>query len=288
MLYSAQPRKRNDTMNTFCKIGRLLPSVLLTSGITLLTGCATGSDKNDPYECYNRSAFKFNHAFDIVVGRPIADLYDTLIPAPVQIGITRAFYNFYEPSHVANDLLQGEFAYAAKDTARFVVNTTVGIGGFFDVAILMNLYPHAQDLGITFACWGWRDSAYFIVPFFGIYTVRDMIAAPIDQLAFSFYPYIEPESLGWTVYGLDKIHYRAALRPADKVVDEAFDPYVFVRNAYFQKRQQQIRGEDKTMIVEIAPAPVVVENAAQNTPDKSQRQSSKKPTANKHLPDVIS
>ncbi len=279
-------------MNTLCKIGRLLPSVLLTSSITLLTGCATGTVKNDPYECYNRSAFKFNHVFDLVVGRPVADLYDTLIPAPVQMGITRAFYNFYEPSHVANDLLQGEICYAAKDTARFIINTTVGIGGFFDVALYLKLYPHAQDLGITFACWGWRESSYFIVPFFGIFTVRDMIAAPIDQFAFSFYPYIEPESLGWMVYGLDKIHYRAALRPADPVVDEAFDPYVFVRNAYFQKRQQQIRGEDKSLIAAVVPIPVAGEKVPQNSPaetkDKPQQQSSKKPAADKHLPDIIS
>lgn len=266
---------------------KTLPSLLLTGSLGLLAGCATVSDKTDPLECYNRYAFKFNHGVDLVIGRPVADLYDTLIPTPIQMGVTRAFYNFYEPTHVANDLLQGNLCFAAKDTARFIINSTVGLAGFFDVAHYLNLNPHAQDLGITFARWGWQDSSYFVVPFFGVYTIRDAVAAPIN-LFFSFYPYIEPESLGWQIYAVDKIHYRAAIRPADKVIDEAFDPYVFVRDAYLQHRRHEINGDEDN----VTSPNVVFENkaAAQsaNLKQKSKTNRSAKSTADKNLPDIIS
>ncbi|MDQ2994570.1 MAG: VacJ family lipoprotein [Pseudomonadota bacterium] len=267
--------------------GRLLSSALFACSMSFLTGCAVSNTKNDPFETYNRAAFKFNHYADIVVGRPLADIYIALLPGPVQTGVTNIFNNFYEPSRVINDLLQARGCHAIKDTGRFVINTTIGVAGIFDVAQRMGLPGHTQDLGITFARWGWRDSAYFIVPFFGIYTVRDMIAAPINSYAFTPYSLINPESLSWQIYGLDKLHDRAAFRPADKVIDESFDPYIFVRNAYTQKRQEQINGDEniakaQTIIVE---DPKQDDAGVSDTKTKTKEKSS---TNKKNLPDIIS
>ncbi len=272
--------------------------VLFASSAFLLAGCATTKNPVDPYENYNRVVFKFNRGLDYAILRPVADLYDTVIPEPIQGGIGRMYTNFYEPSRVINDILQGEGLYACQDGARFVVNTTVGLVGFFDVAQSLGYPPHNQDFGITMARWGWDQSAFLVVPFLGVYTVRDFSAIPFNSYAFTFWPYLRPESLSWELYFLELIHDRSVLRPTDKVIDEAIDPYLLVRDAYLQKRKQDISIQKSGRHPDIKPAAEqedqtvlnqdtspVKEKAAKNM--RNVKRSPQKSLSNS-LPDVLS
>lgn len=265
---------------------RVIHSLFSFSLVLLLSSCATTKNNMDPYEGYNRVAFNFNRGVDLVIFRPVADLYDTLTPAPIQGGIGRMITNFYEPGRVINDILQGQFLFACHDGTRFILNSTLGLAGFFDVAEKVGYPVSQQDFGITMARWGWNRSAYFVMPFLGIYTVRDLVAAPFDGYAFTFWPYMN-ESLGWKLFALEKIHVRSTLRPADKLIDEALDPYVFVRDAYLQKRKKDIDFQFSGRNPEVKPSAALVdeEKPKSASPQKTE---SVGPAKTKSLPDIIS
>lgn len=204
----------------------------------LLSGCA-GNPSNtvDPYELVNRKIFKFNVMLDSTVLRPIAVGYQAITPSILNKGITNFFHNLHELSNIANDALQGKFFFALSDAWRFVINSTVGIGGLFDVATPSGLSEHKQDFGVTLARWGYKNSAFIMLPFFGPSTVRDAASMPIDHYALSYWPYIDDDTTYYSLYALKSIDYRASLLPADQLIRQSFDPYVFVRNAYLQKRR---------------------------------------------------
>lgn len=271
---------------------------LVLSSVLVLAACATTSNKIDPYEKYNREMFKFNRSLDYVLLRPLADVYDTLTPVPVQGGIGRMFSNFYEPSRVINDILQGEMRYAYQDSARFVLNSTFGLVGFLDVAQRVGFPLHQQDFGITMARWGWKQSNYIVMPFIGIYTFRDLVAVPCNVYAFTFWPYIQPENVAWKIYFTEKLQTRAELRPTDKVIDEAFDPYILVRDAYLQKRENDIKTQMNGRVASVAPAPESGDDQSKTSQDnvrkdiKSDKKGTKKDAdsqsnSGKNLPDVI-
>lgn len=291
-------RKSGMKKNVTQILNRSLKAVLLSS-VLFLAGCATTNNPVDPYEKYNRAMFKFNRSLDYVILRPLADVYGTLVPNPVQAGIGRMFSNFYEPSRVINDILQGEMRYAYQDGARFVLNTTFGLVGFLDVGERVGFPLHQQDFGITMARWGWKQSSFIVMPFIGIYTFRDLVAVPCNVYAFTFWPYIEPENIAWKLYFLEKTETRAALRPADKVIDEAFDPYILVRDAYLQKRENDIKTQSNGRVTSVAPAQEALDehdkssqakDKQENTSAKKgkERQAFSKSKSGKNLPDVIS
>ncbi|MGE5161027.1 MAG: VacJ family lipoprotein, partial [Betaproteobacteria bacterium] len=118
--------------------------VAVLSLLALLTGCATvppnaGQDPRDPLESFNRQVFEFNEGLDKVVLKPLAQVYDAVLPVPVQECLSNGFSNLREPSNALNNLLQGKGAAAVSDVCRFAVNTTVGLLGCFDVATRMGL-----------------------------------------------------------------------------------------------------------------------------------------------------
>lgn len=205
----------------------------------ILTGCAR--DKNpvnplDPYEHFNRRTYAFNHEIDRVFIRPIARTYDVILPWQVKKGVSNFFSNINEISTFANDILQLDLHESVDDLSRFLINSTIGIGGLFDVASLMGLEKNYEDLGLTFAKWGAKNSPYIVLPFLGPSTVRDAIALPINYYALSPWPYVEPAELQFGGLALKMIDLRAKLLPGDKVVADSFDPYAFVRDAYLQRR----------------------------------------------------
>jgi len=208
--------------------------------VCLLVSCATRHNHpRDPYEKYNRAVFGMNHELDRFILRPVADMYHTLMPPPVETGVSNMFNNVYEPSRMANDLLQLNFPFFLKDTTRFVVNSTLGLAGFFDIAEKMGTPRHTQDFGITLAKWGVKDTPYIIMPVFGSFTVSDLVGSAADQYL-KPWVYIDPAKVGWGLYALDKIQIRASFLSTDHLVDEALDPYIFVRDAYLQSRQNDI------------------------------------------------
>lgn len=199
----------------------------------------------DPLECVNRAMFAFNDKFDAYVLKPIAFLYNKIIPKPLNRGIHNVFLNLNNLPTIANDILQLHPYQTTSDVWRLAINTTLGIGGLFDFAACMGLPNHSNDFGLTLARWGWRESSYLVLPFFGPHTIRDTLHIPMDYYYFSIYPYIK-RPYRYDLYALQIIDYRAQLLKFDDVLNEvAFDKYVFVRDAYLQHRRHEIEMKDQ-------------------------------------------
>jgi len=227
---------------------RKLLRVLICICITvIIAGCARKptSAAVDPYEKFNRAMFAFNQDIDHLIYRPAAKVYRTVLPHRLRSGIGNVFDNLGELTTLPNDLLQGKVRYVFLDFWRFVINSTVGIGGLIDVASKLGLHKHYQDFGMTLAYWsGGNRSPYLVIPFFGPSTFRTAFGLPFDS-ATSIWPYIDPSSIGWAALGLKYVNIRSQLLDTDKLVDDAFDPYIFVRNAYLQRRNAQIDANMK-------------------------------------------
>ncbi len=204
-------------------------------------GCAT-TGKQDPLQSYNRHAYHFNKAFDNVVLKPAATIYRGITPWPVRKGVSNFFGNLGEITTFANDLLQLNFKAAASTLWRFGINSTLGLGGLFDVADRAGVERDPQDFGMTFAKWGYKHSSYLVLPFFGPSTVRDALGIVPDFLV-SPYPNLDP-AIRASLIGGNIINQRSNLLDVQGVVDQAsLDPYIFQRNAYLQNRKARISGE---------------------------------------------
>lgn len=193
--------------------------------------------QKDPYENYNRAMFQFNETIDDYILKPIARTYNTIMPPPLNTAIHNIFDNLSEIPTVINDLLQFNFYQATSDSWRFVINSTVGIGGAIDMATKTGLTRHYEDVGLTFAKWGWTNSSYFVIPFLGPSTIRDAITL-FPYYYMTIYPYIHPLGKRYLILGARFIDLRAQLLRFEKVYKEiAIDRYVFIRSAYLQRRK---------------------------------------------------
>jgi len=211
----------------------------VVAGVTL-SGCATAEQPQetwDPFQKVNRVVYKFNDAVDRALLKPIASGYDSSIPAPVKRGVANFFNNAFEPTVVINDVLQGKVGQAVSDTGRFVVNTTVGIAGVFDVATSMGMERHVEDFGQTFAKWGFNPGPYLVLPILGPSNLRDGIGTGI-YFAYTYpFTHISDDTSRYAVYALEIVNNRAQLLATTDVVEQAaLDPYLFVREAYHQRR----------------------------------------------------
>lgn len=224
---------------------RLIAQFTTLASIILLSACMhKGPNPNDPYESVNRKINQFNLAFDATVLKPPARLYVAVVPAPVRGSINNAFNNINMIPTVANDVLQGEWRYTIKDTWRFLINSTFGVAGLFDVADKRcQLPPHSNDLGLTFAKWGYKQSAYMVIPFIGPSTVRDSIGMLFEYQFMTPYPLLEGTPVIYSVFGLRYVDLRSQYFDAERLMKEALDPYSFMRDAYLQHRNFRITGE---------------------------------------------
>lgn len=219
----------------------------------LLGGCASthapqqqATNNVDPYEHFNRKIYTFNTKVDNYVLKPVAEGYVTVTPAVVRHGVTNAFNNVDMITTVPNDILQGKFVYAVSDGWRFIINSTAGVGGLFDVATKLGIPAHHEDFGLTLAQWGLKkNSPYLMLPLLGPSNPRDTIGLFVDYMS-SPWPYIRPWWIPTTVLAIKSVNTRANLLPADKLVKNSFDPYIFVREASIQARQQQIEDNQLT------------------------------------------
>lgn len=200
----------------------------------------------DPYERYNRKVFKFNMYMDKEVLRPIAQTYKKVLPNAVQANVTHFFDNIDLIPSTINDAIQLNLYQALKDSSRFLVNSTVGIGGLYDVATAIKLPYHHNDFGLTLARYGMKKSDYVMLPIFGPSTVRDSISDPIN-IYMSVWPYVQPLYISYSAMATNKLNQRVQLLDADKLVEQSFDPYVFVRDAYLQHRKAQINQLGKVV-----------------------------------------
>lgn len=209
--------------------------------------CAAASDPQDPYETFNRHMYAMNKTLDKAIIKPVAKTYQKVLPKPLTKGITNFFDNLSMLPTVANDLLQANFHGALSDSWRFIFNSSIGIGGLFDVASHIGLPPHNENFGLTLAKWGYKQSSYLVLPLLGPSTIRDTIGIPVDYYAFSVYPYIQRVALRNSLLTLYYVNQRAQLLPFDNVIKQAaLDPYVFERNAYLQFRRSQIAKNSRS------------------------------------------
>ena len=214
---------------------------LLLLAVAMLAGCAIAKPRtDDPLEKYNRKVYQFNDRLDKAVVRPVAVGYRKITNPPVRRSVSDFFTNIRMPITVANDLLQARPKQALQSSGRFLVNLTLGFAGFFDPASQMGLPLQPTDFGITLARWGVPDGDYLVLPFFGPSTVRDVWAIPVDGYFFDpLAIYSSHHSYGGLQY-LPQVLYlvqlRAQLIDAEAYLQSAYDPYVFLRDAYRQRR----------------------------------------------------
>lgn len=212
--------------------------------LLFLSGCCAVQQNCDPYESFNRGMFRFNKGLDRVVLKPIARVYETVLPCFVQARINSFFQNLGEIPTIGNDILQADFYNAHRDTWRLMINTTFGLGGLVDIAQGSGLPRHYADFGQTLGKWGYKNSAYIMLPFFGPSTVRDTIGRA-GTYVMSVWPYIRPERLGWILYGINAIDTRASYLKLEPAIEcSAIDEYIFFRDAYLQKRAIEISSCD--------------------------------------------
>jgi phospholipid-binding lipoprotein MlaA len=206
----------------------------------LLGGCATSGNPKDPIEGFNRAMYGIHDGIDTVVLKPVATGYDAVLPEPVQTGVTNFFANISDIMISVNNLLQGKPADAASDAGRFLVNTTVGVLGIFDMASKMGLEKHEEDFGQTFGRWGVSEGAYVFIPMLGPRTARDTVGVAVDLWADPM-GYIDHVPTRNSLWALRAVNARANLLPADKVIEEAaLDKYSYIRDAYLQNRRSQV------------------------------------------------
>lgn len=213
-------------------------TVILTAA--LLNGCATSQNPKDPAEGFNRAMFSFNEGLDKVVLKPVAQGYDTVVPVPAKTGVSNFFGNIADVFIGVNNLLQGKVGDAASDAGRFAINSTIGVLGLIDWASDMGFEKHEEDFGQTFGRWGAEPGAYLVIPVFGPRDVRDTVGLAFDMWADPV-PRVDNVPARNTLIVTRLVSDRAALLPADKVIEEAaLDKYSYVRDAYLQRRRNLV------------------------------------------------
>jgi phospholipid-binding lipoprotein MlaA len=223
----------------------LLGLACLIGSLTLV-GCATlppnsKRDPRDPWERFNRTTFKVNTTLDHAIARPVARGYKKVTPRVVRDGVSNFFDNLFYPITLANDLLQLKFKPFGQDIARLLLNTTVGVGGIFDAASKAGLPKNDQDLGLTFAHYGLGKGPYLMIPILGPSDIRDGVGRVGDGWL-SPLTYVHNNWIRYPIYGVSLIDIRYRLLPQDKLLDEAYDPYTLLKNAYLQRRDFQESG----------------------------------------------
>jgi len=208
---------------------------------------ATGDDEEsmppplDPLEPVNRVVLELNQHLDDWVVRPIARGYQAVLPAPVRTAVGNVFGNLADAWTGANNLLQGKPHDAAVDASRFLMNSSFGLGGLFDIASDFGLQKHKEDFGQTLGRWGVPGGPYLVLPLFGPSNLRDVVGVVgADWKANPFR--LLPDPGARNAITITRLaDGRARLLSADRMLDAiSIDRYLFVRDAYLQRRQSQI------------------------------------------------
>ncbi|HEY0917232.1 MAG TPA: VacJ family lipoprotein [Solimonas sp.] len=208
----------------------------------LLAGCAHSPsyDPQDPLEPVNRKVYAFNLKVDEYVAKPLAQGYVAATPAEFRTGIHNFLDNLIYVRVIANDLLQAKFKRAGLDTTRFLMNTTFGLGGFLDPATMVGLERNNEDFGQTLGHWGVGQGWYLMLPFLGPSTNRDLVGSGGDYFTnpLLYADLHDRAELGYQ--GVRLVDLRSGLLGSESLLEQQFDPYVFVRGLYLQRRQSLV------------------------------------------------
>ncbi|PHS26490.1 MAG: VacJ family lipoprotein [Robiginitomaculum sp.] len=210
-----------------------------------LSGCAStaSTSQDDPFEPVNRAVYDFNKAVDKVVLAPVSKAYHAITPKPARNGIRNFLRNLKSPVILANDLLQGEWKRAGNTASRFVVNTTVGVGGLFDVAKKEGISPHKEDFGQTMATYGIKPGPYIVLPLLGPTSLRDTVGRLPDHFMTPLaYTQFDGKNTFTTVRRVLSVADKRARsnKSIKKLRKNAFDEYTSVRDLYWQTRKDAV------------------------------------------------
>tara|TARA_B100000963_G_scaffold256465_1_gene224994 strand:- start:635 stop:1381 length:747 start_codon:yes stop_codon:yes gene_type:complete len=195
------------------------------------------SDVKDPFEKINRKTFEFNENLDEKILKPTAKFYSKF-PPRVKNGITNFFNNLEEVDTCVNQLLQGKPKKSANDLTRFLINSTIGLGGFIDVASKMGLERHEEDFGQTLAVWGVGEGPYIMLPGLGPSTLRDSFSKPVSSfLSVTFH--MTETDVNIALKTIDAVETRERLLDVESLLSG--DKYVFVKDAYIQSIQYEVK-----------------------------------------------
>jgi len=195
------------------------------------------SEINDPFEELNRTSFQINETVDSVILKPIAVTYSKA-PTPMKYGITNFFRNLKEVDNTVNQLLQGKPKLALNDLSRFVINSTIGLGGLIDVASNMGLERHDEDFGQTLGVWGIPSGPYLMIPMLGPSSTRDLLSRPISSFLGGTF-HMDDNNVRISLTALDAIETRERLLDVESLLSG--DKYDFVRDSYSQSREYEIK-----------------------------------------------
>lgn len=233
---------RKDSTNT-----RTRRTLVATLAMALCLGAVpAAAEERDPWEGFNRRIFWFNDGVDVYVLEPVAKGWDWAAPEPVQTGISNFFENLRFPIRFVNDILQGKLVDSAQTFARFGINTMLGGAGFLDPASDIGLKQSNEDFGQTLGVWGVPSGPYLVLPFIGASNVRDTGGLVFDSAA-SITPFFLDGFITAGARLIDVVNTRAQFLQAVADAKEAsLDYYIFVRNAYTQRRDALVKDEDVT------------------------------------------
>lgn len=199
----------------------------------------TYNDPRDPFEGFNRAMWDFNYFYmDKYLYRPVSHAYNDYLPLPVKSGVNNFVLNLEEPSSLVNNTLQGKWGWAANAGGRFTVNTTLGILGIFDIANMMGMPRKQDDFNEVLGYYGMPNGPYFMAPFFGPYVTREIATDWVDGLYFPLSELTFWQSV--VKWGLKSLHLRAAAIDQERLIDNALDPYMFVKDAYLQHMDYKV------------------------------------------------
>lgn len=210
--------------------------------VLMLSGCATGPNANprDPLEPFNRGMYQFNDTVDRAVIKPVATAYRDVLPSPVRTGVTNFFANLQDVWSFVNNGLQFKGEAAGNSLVRFGVNTFLGLGGVLDIATEMQIPRHTEDFGQTLGYWGVGAGPYLVLPLLGPSTVRDTAALPVDAQG-NLVSGVSDVPARNSLTTLSLLNRRARLLDATSMLDQvALDPYTFTRDAFLQRRQNDV------------------------------------------------
>jgi phospholipid-binding lipoprotein MlaA len=211
---------------------RIISLIILFTSLNVNT-----EEVNDPLEDLNRKTYEFNEKLDSTILKPTAELYSKF-PPKVKQGVTNFFNNLEEIDTSVNQLLQGKPKKSLNDLTRFVINSTIGIGGLFDVASKMGLERHEEDFGQTLAVWGVPEGPYIMLPFLGPSTLRDTASRPVSSfLSVTFH--MTDTDVNIALKSVDALETRERLLDVESLMSG--DKYSFVRDAYMQSMEYEIK-----------------------------------------------
>lgn len=221
-------------MFTLMRAAPLVLASLLAAGCASAPGRTTNKD---PYEGFNRGVYKFNDTLDRAALKPIAKGYRKVTPGFLRTGIGNVLSNLEYPGTFVNQFLQGKWVLGFRDTGRFLINSTLGVAGIFDVATPLGLEKNDEDFGQTLAFWGVSSGPFINLPLLGPSSMRDAPARAFDWLTNPLQYTEIPWEAEWGQRVIGVVHQRSELLPLDETLQRTYDPYAFIRDAWTQQRE---------------------------------------------------